>query len=130
MTTVSSAPVLVLKNGLRVANFSSPHTFAFNTGEVLAACDEDRCRHLTAIVKEEEVENADLGTIDVKLSFELGEACRAEIEAMEADAEIDVILAPLMIVQAARAAGVGKKLRTTRMADRVAKTAFSDKFCL
>jgi len=130
MTTVSSAPVLLLRSGLRVANFSSPHPFHFVTGEVLAACDEDRCRHLTAIVLEEEIANVDLGIIDVKLSFELGEACRAEIEAMDADAGIDVILAPLMIVQAARAAGVGTKLRTVRTADRVTKEAFSNKFCL
>lgn len=35
-------PVATLSNGLRVANFSSPHTFEFEDGTVLAACEPDR----------------------------------------------------------------------------------------
>lgn len=130
INVITAAPVLKLENGLRVANFSSPHSFHFVTGEILAACDESRCRHLSAVAIEEETVNHTLGIIDIQIRFELGEACIAEIELMEADANIDVILAPLPIVQAAKEAGIGSKLRTVRMADRVKKLAFTNKFCL
>lgn len=126
--TITAPPVLTLRNGIRVANFSSPHPFHFVTGEVLPACDEERCRHLSAVAKEVETERD--GWIDIQLAFELGNECVEEIVRLEADDSIDVILAPLPIVQAARAAGIGTKLRTVRMADRVQKLAHVDRFCV
>ena len=38
---VAGFPAIVLNNGLTVVNYSSPHPYTFDTGEVLPACDQD-----------------------------------------------------------------------------------------
>lgn len=123
------APAVRLSNGLRVANFSSPHPFNFVDGTVLPACKEDRCRRLSAETREVETRNP-AGFTDIQLSFELTDEVVAELQALDNDPVIDVVLAPLPIVQAARQSGVGVKARTVRMADRVTKQAHIDRFCL
>jgi len=50
---ISTAPVVTLSNGLRVANFSSPHPFNFEDGSVLEACQPDRVA-AGALEREEE----------------------------------------------------------------------------
>jgi len=39
----------VLKNGLRVGNFSSPHDFLFNDGSILPAVDKETSRILSLV---------------------------------------------------------------------------------
>ena len=46
MSLIYSMPVTTLKNGLVVGNFSSPHDFNFDTGEILKACDPERSERL------------------------------------------------------------------------------------
>lgn len=113
----NDCPVLELENGVRVANFSSPHEFKFTTGETLSACSPERCRRLSAVPQEVESYNP-RGWTDI------------ELERLDSDDDIDVVIAPLPIVQAARSLGLGRKARTVRMADRVTKVAHSDRFCV
>ena len=129
VATNNDCPVLTLENGIRVANFSSPHAFTFVSGETLPACSPERCRRLSAVPQEVEVSNP-RGWTDIELSFELGPDVRAELERLDSDDDIDVVIAPLPIVQAARSLGLGRKARTVRMADRVTKVAHSDRFCV
>lgn len=127
--TNNDCPRIELENGIRVANFSSPHAFNFVSGETLPACSPERCRRLSAVSQEVETHNA-RGWTDIELSFELGPDVRAELERLDADDDVDVVIAPLPIVQAARSIGLGRKARTVRMADRVTKVAHSDRFCV
>ena len=39
MIILNKYPVITLKSGIRVVNFSSPHKYVFNSGEVLSACE-------------------------------------------------------------------------------------------
>ena len=126
---ITAAPRITI-NGVTIVNFSSPHAFHFEDGSILEACDETRCRHLSAVANEVESRPEGQAWTDIELSFELGNECRDELAALDSDLSIDIVLAPLPIVQAARAADVGRKARTVRMADRVKKLAHTDKFCV
>jgi hypothetical protein len=124
------APVVTLENGLRIANLSSPHPFQFEDGTVLPACSEFRCKELSAIVTEEVAEAETAGGTKFQvldLGFELGEVLELELRHLSVRDDIDVILGPLPIVQAAK--GYYPKLFSVRMADRVKKVACCGKFC-
>jgi hypothetical protein len=49
MNPTDQMPLITLNSGLTVANFSSGHTFTFDTGEVLAACSPKRARALSLV---------------------------------------------------------------------------------
>lgn len=128
--SISPPPAVVLSNKLRVVNFSSPHSFEFVDGNVLPACDAMRCQFLSAEPQERE-ESHPGGWTDICLSFKLGKACFDELQALEGNPAIDVILVPLPILAAAKEEGLRfKKIRTLRMADRVAKKLHIDRFCV
>ena len=42
-------PITVLSNGIRVANFSSPHDFEFEDSSILKACSKERAEKLKII---------------------------------------------------------------------------------
>ena len=44
--------IFTLKNGLRVANFSSPHPFTFTDGTIIPAVEDEKARNLMLEVKE------------------------------------------------------------------------------
>lgn len=125
---------LQLKNGLRVANFSSPHEFRFHTGEVLPACSPERANKLK--LKTKEIIIHQNGWMDISLSFDMTEEVMSEIHAMSERLDIDIILVPLPVMTAlknspdSRAVKVLKKARVCRSADRVKKTIYSDRFCV
>ena len=41
-TNLPELPTVILSNGLRVANYSSPHPFTFDDGSVLPRCSDER----------------------------------------------------------------------------------------
>lgn len=136
-------PIVTLGSGLRVANFSSPHSFIFVTGEVLAACSPERARALMLEVGEREVVNPK-GFTDIRLEFLMSDAVGQELEKLlGCYTDFDVLLVPLPVLQAIRACDVAaggmgsdkwhrmtRFARVCRVADRVAKTIYGDRFCL
>jgi hypothetical protein len=126
---MDQAPVITLVNGIRIANFSSPHPFRFVTGEVLPACTGERANHMALNPVEQEVKNPG-GWADLSLRFELTPEVIAGLEQLEA-AEVDVVLIPFPVLEAIKRAGreLGKA-RVIRTADRVTKEIYSDVFCV
>lgn len=136
-------PVVELKSGLRVANFSSAHPFKFDTGEVLPACSEEVCRYLSLEAVEIELPNPK-GFTDIRLSFAMSVPVYDALQDLAEDEGVDIILVPLPVMTALKEEqsiwideGVPeslerilKKARVQRAADRVAKTIRSDRFCI
>lgn len=123
-------PTITLNNGIVIANFSSRHSFSFDTGEELPGCSEDRARALSLDARETESPSPCGRFIDIRLEFAVSSAVHeALIEA--ARAPVDIILVPLPVMQAAQAADhpALPKMRTARAADRVRKTTHSTRFC-
>ena len=138
-TQVSAMPIVTLSNGLRVANFSSPHSFEFEDGTVLPACEEERAKETQLNKVERETPHAVLeGVVDVSLVFEMSDVCRAALEEAEALAEkgdVDIILVPFPVREAlCRERGVaslaGTPFRVILTKDRVTRTVFTSRFCV
>lgn len=126
-----SAPVITLSNGLRVANFSSPHSFTFDTGEILPACDESRARGLMLSQREHEDRSPCGRYTNISLTFEMSDVVRDELLRLEEDENIDIVLVPFPVMEAIKASNLKvSKARVCRTADRVTKTVFSNKFCI
>lgn len=125
----TAAPVVTLKNGVRVANFSSPHPFTFDDGTVLPACSPERARSL--ILEQAELSMQRVRWTDIEHSFELTPGVREAIAELQDDAYITIILVPLPVMQAIKDDGgpIGK-CRVCRVADRISKTIYSDRFCI
>jgi hypothetical protein len=151
LAALGEAPVITLKNGIRIANFSSPHPFRFTTGEELPACSAERARLLMLEATEVEslhgivVSNKPVSWIDIRLSFTMNKTVSVELTYLCGRMDVDVVLAPLPVRDAAKEfiatlercdamssewAMVRRKARTIRVADRVTKTIFPDRFCV
>jgi hypothetical protein len=125
--------IISLKNGKRIANFSSPHTFTFDDGTVLGAVSDEIAQHFKTTIDEK---NHDDGSGDIELTITLSESVKEEMAYwMEHRAEVDVVFCPLMIVSAIKEEYGMEYLkkspfRTTRLVDRVTKVNSSEKQCL
>lgn len=125
-------PSVVLNSGsFRVVNFSSPHLFAFETGEVLDRCPDETANYLKLDSVEQITRHPLIPDVeDIELQFRMSPPVRRALEVLEANAQIQVILVPLPVLSAMKAAGmhVGKA-RVCRVADRVAKTIYANRYC-
>lgn len=128
---MKDAPTTTLTNGLRVANFSSPHTFTFEDQTVLEACDVERSRALSLIAEEVLTPNPFNDTAyDVALSFKIDQVSLRQLGWLEEQDDIDVVIVPLPVISALKAAGIPLgKARTIRSVNRVTKTCSCNKFC-
>jgi hypothetical protein len=123
-----------LDNGLKVSNFSSPHTFRFKSGETLERCPRERSDGLMLRAVEQETVNPG-GWTDINLEFELNDTVRKALDEIQADADaglIDVILVPLPVMSSVKAAGLldmYPNIRTVRMACRETKVIHPNRFC-
>jgi hypothetical protein len=122
-------PVITLANGLRVGNLSSPHPFRFTSGEELPAVSRERTGALNLDVKE--VVHPRATHTDIELVFVLTAAVAAALDAADADQGVDIVIVPLPVMTALKAAGrsIGKA-RVCRVADRVSKEIHPDVFCI
>ena len=126
-------PVIQLNNGLKVANFSSPHTFRFTSGEELDRCSKERSSSL--MLKVVEVEEPQESWTDIQISFRLNDAVSEALEAAERvakDEGVNIILVPLPVMSSVKEAGRladFPSIRTVRMACRETKTIHPDRFC-
>lgn len=135
---MQESPRVTLSNGLVIANFSSPHPFAFTTGEVLPACNAERARLLMLESEEISIPNPG-GWTDIDLRFSMSNGVLVELEHTCGRGDVDVVLVPFPVLQCIREIAhasndgwplVSKKARTIRNADRVTKTIYPDRFCL
>jgi hypothetical protein len=141
-------PTVMLTNGLRVANFSSPHPFTFVDGSVLPACSPEHAREM--MLEAEEVENQGICcaasrayTTDIELKFFMSTVVRTALLALanrcfdltDKDRP-DLVLVPLPVLQAVKAERHSAekdvmlaRIRCIRVADRVTKAIHIDRFC-
>jgi hypothetical protein len=138
MNTISKAPVVVLSNGLRVANFSSPHTFNFEDGNILEACAPDRVAAGALDRVDEDRPWPGLpGVTAVVPVFRLSASARELLMELQADENVDVILSPLPVIDALRRFSADgedgisyfTKAATICVKDRQTKTIFINRFC-
>lgn len=122
-------PKIQLSNGLLIGNFSSPHPFTFVTGEELPACTKERVRRSSLDITESESPGI-RGTTDITIEPRI----TPDLRLMIAEAQLsdcDIILAPLLLVEAMKRAEIPLgKFRVIRVADRIEKTIYTDRFCL
>lgn len=126
-------PVVTLQNGLRVGNLSSPHSFEFDDGTLLPACEPERTKALPVDINEEvfgEIING-VGVDRLKLELYLTPALTAEVNRIQSDDSVDIVIAPLMVMEAMKAARMPLgKIRGIRAKDRITKVIFSNRFCV
>ena len=141
-TNVLGIPVVTLSNGLRVANFSSPHPFTFVDGTVLPACPPERAQDMKLEAVEEETVEVipmlprGISYTNISLEWKMSKAVADELTRLlsrkDIESQFDILLVPLPVMTALKAEGnygVGKA-RCVRMADRVTKAAHIDRFCI
>ena len=134
---------------MSVVNYSSPHPYSFDTGEVLPACDLDLVSKHSLIENHEESKNLN-GWIDVKINDKLQEIQLESLRMIAKDPNVDVILVPFRVrslLVNLRTSGrhqtedgapaeyyelnrlVREKTRVCRIEDRINKLVSSTKFC-
>ena len=135
-----------LSNGLTVANFSSPHSFKFTTGEILKECNPKWSREMSLGIKESKKQmNLKDGTkswTDVLLTIDIPKNVLYNLATLVELESIDIVIVPLMVLNAIKSIDDDKweqenlkkiilsKCRTVRIADRVTKEIYPDKFCI
>jgi len=133
---INNCPVMKLNNGIRIANWSSPHPFTFTTGEVLPACDPDRVKAMSLDIKETvfpgpiNIFTNGLYT-DIKINTSIPTIVRDDLEVLQDCKSLDIILIPFMVLDAMKKSGIHRgKCRVIRVADRITKEIYPDKFCI
>lgn len=123
------SPVVTLKSGVRVANFSSPHEFVFTDGSVLPGCDPERARVL--MLENVELECFRERWYDITLLFSMSDVVRSSLKELEENTDVDLVLVPFPVMEALKQKKMPiGKCRVCRVADRVTKVIHSDRFCV
>jgi len=138
-----------LNNGLQVVNFSSPHPFNFVTGEILPACNKEWVEKMSLDIEEDEKPwmspitislakvwptkySSDI--VDVKLTVSIPNRVLSVLDRLEAFGDVDIVIVPFMVLDALKSAGVFPEIyskpRVIRVADRISKEIYSNKFCI
>ena len=140
-------PVIELSNGLRVGNFSSPHPFTFTDGSVLPACDNETATHgmldateTPVIVYDKRSRNHVTKYQTIEIAFKLNSDVNKMIQwwiKLYEDELVDVVIVPLPVMTAIHRSmdGMGdwvitRPFRTIRVANRITKEIYIDKFCI
>ena len=139
--TVDGMPIVTLANGLRVGNFSSPHSFTFTTGEVLPRCSPERVENSKLLTHEKSVSQkttAGVVYVTVDLTWELSPECMSlldEARVLHINQKVDIVLIPLPVMTPLRTLW-GRSLllhmpfRVIRSANRETKEIYPDRFCI
>ena len=142
--------VVRLSNQLIVGNFSSPHPFTFDDGSVLDAVNDYDSERLKVIFNETVVAHkffgpdANKGRVaplfkTVSLDFSLTKDVLEEMEIWEKmwkHNDVDVVLCPLVMIQALKANSNADSVadktpfRAVRLKDRIKKLASIDTFSI
>lgn len=130
--------IVTLSNGLRVANFSSPHAFTFTDGTVLPEVSDDESLRLKVEPNPIVIEELD-NYKTVNLSWALTSAIMWEMndwEELHKSNEVDIVLCPLPMMVAMswnpawREQIIETPFRAVRMEDRIKKLVSIDTFTL
>lgn len=130
-TKIRTEEIVTLSNGLRVANFSSPHEFKFTDGSVLPARSPEEAEAWKVNFHEEVDEDG-----DIKLSFSLSQDVYDQIfhwESMREEGLVDYVFCPLPMITALKESGFNIKsspFRSVRIEDRINKLVSIDKRCI
>ena len=127
--------IITLSNGVKVANFSSPHAFTFTDGNVLPAVSAEEADRLKVTFIEDIDEDG-----DVSLTFDISNVVVREImEIMEYYEQkvVDKVLIPLPLMTALKTVKGWDKadvkaapFRCVRIEDRVKKLVSIEKWCI
>ena len=144
-------PITTLSNGIRVANFSSPHDFEFEDSSILKACSKERAEKLKIIFNETiktqkiNAKGYDVKTktwqsgIDIKnisLDFELSENVLNEMDnIIKLKDLVDIIIIPLPMLTALKKkypniSGKNTKYRVIKMKSRTEKLVKINEWCI
>ena len=127
-----------LKNGLRIANFSSPHSFTFTTGEILPAVDDELATRMMLEVEETPQKERHVKFNTVTLDWSLSEDVADYIDLWWTFynlKKIDIVIVPLPVMTALHSIWNDKDIlkspfRVIRVANRITKEIYVDKFCI
>jgi hypothetical protein len=127
--------IVTLSNGKRVANFSSPHSFAFEDGSILHAHSEEVSEFLKVNFIETELEDGDI-MLHFTLSAQVEDAMKEYLE-MWFLGMVDVVFCPLPMITAIKentAYGldylIESPFRSIRQEDRIKKLVSIHKQCI
>lgn len=130
-------PIVTLTNGLRIANFSSPHTFTFDDGSVLGACTKERSLSFNIQMKEfrHTTQDEDDRYIFIQVLPVMTDNCVSELDSITDNNDIDLCIVPRPVIDAMKEDGRTSyiadsgKFVTGRLKDRINKVLYSNKFC-
>jgi len=132
---IESAPSMTLSSGLNVVNFSSPHPFNFESGEILSGCSPERSRALSMgsddVTKSTTLPNGKVVELVTK-RFTMTEGILRELYLLQNNIHVDVILVPFPTLQGLQASGeIGmfSKVATIFVVNRETKAISNSKFC-
>ena len=100
-TTQCTLPIVTLSNGLRVANFCSPHIFEFEDGSVLGQRSKEWADRVRANIEDTVIEERH-GINLIGVSITCSGAAMLELKslAMSGTDDFDLLILPLMMCQA------------------------------
>ena len=131
-----------LSNGLKVANFSSPHPFTFDDGSVIPAVNDNESQRLKVNFIETVVEVDNESAVEFKtisLNFELSNDVFSSMSLWHKlweDRKVDIVLCPLPMIQALQKTNddlqslINSPFRAIRMKDRIKKLISIDTFTI
>lgn len=131
--------IIELSNGLRIANFSSPHPFTFTDGSILPEVSIEEAERLKIDFIEQPYEHMTANGVnynDIELSFELSDEVLNEVGRWNEKFRnrlVDIVLCPLPMITALKNDEVllqATPFRAVRMGDRIKKLAEIDRFCI
>ena len=133
MKVLNKYPMIKLDNGLKVVNYSSPHPYTFDTGEILPAC-EDSVSRKSMLKAEHAMTSATIRDIDIQevsIKYRLPAWMAKELINISAIDDVDIILIPYPVMTAVKETEYGLlKSRVCKLTDRVTKVISSTQFCV
>ena len=143
MTFLNKYPSIKLNSGIRIVNYSSPHTYTFHTGEELPACSNEVAQETKLVAHHGRKESKDLwgdkrGWYDISINYSLSLMQEEELTGLAKFDEIDIILVTYPVLNALKECwehderwdDVFSKVRVCKLHDRVTKVIRSDEFCV
>ena len=136
MIFLNKYPSIKLDSGIRIVNYSSPHTYKFHTGEELPACS-NKVAQDTKLEAYHGKEKNDKGWYDITIRYDLSRMQQKELMQLSILNEVDIILVPYPVLNCLKQFGdnmynpkIMKKVRVCKLDDRVTKVIRSDEFCV
>ena len=139
MIFLNKYPSIKLNSGIKIVNYSSPHTYKFHTGEELPACSDEVAQD-TKLEAHHDKDKNDKGWYDITIFYTLSEMQKKELPMLAEFNEIDIILVPFPVLNCIRFDGnylsnkkwstAFNKIRVCKLDDRITKVIRSDEFCV